>query len=122
MTACEARWRDALLSSVLPAPGRGLPAFRDVDLTDFWLRFEAAAPLHVRLGLRAAVLVLGALFPLLSGRFCTLAGLDDDAREALVVRAARLPLLSPLLEVAKLVGCLAYFTDARVQAVVRGRQ
>ena len=53
-TKTEARLRDALMATILPAPGRGLPAIEDVDLRSFWVRFDAAAPVHLRLGLRAA--------------------------------------------------------------------
>ena len=60
-TKTETRLRDALLAAILPAPGRGLPAMEDVDLRAFWARFETAAPVHLRLGLRVASLVLGAL-------------------------------------------------------------
>ena len=51
LTRLEARWRDALLAAIVPAPGRGLPALAALDLAAFWSRFERAAPLHLQLGL-----------------------------------------------------------------------
>lgn len=121
LTRLEARWRDALLAAIVPAPGRGLPALAALDLAAFWSRFERAAPLHLQLGLRVATVLLAAVLPWMLGYFRALPALDDDAREAVVTRAARLPGLSALLEVAKLVACLAYFSDPGVQATARGR-
>ena len=120
-TRTEARWRDALLGAVLPVRGEGLPSFEDVARAGFWSRFDAAAPVHLRLGFRLSVLALGALLPWLLTPFRTLPGLDAEGREAVVVRAARLPGLGALVEVAKLVACLAWFREPRVQARVRGR-
>ncbi|MFO0757227.1 MAG: hypothetical protein U0359_12100 [Byssovorax sp.] len=118
-SATEARLRDALVAAMIPAPGAGLPAAADVDLRAFWPRFEAAAPLHLRLGFRASVLALGAL-PLALGYGRSLADLDDDAREAFLQRASALPGMVALLDVAKIVVGLAYFADPGVEAIVRG--
>lgn len=118
-TPLEARWRDALMAGLLPAPGRGLPGLSALDLTAFWRRFGEVAPVHLRLGLRAATWALGPL-PLALGHGRSLAGLDDVARDAVLSRAAELPGLRELVEVAKVVACLAYFSDPGVQQTARG--
>jgi uncharacterized protein Smg (DUF494 family) len=115
------RHRDALLAAILPAPGDGLPALAELDLGAFWPRFEAVAPVHLRLGLRVATLALGVALPLSLGYGRTLAALSEDEREAVITRALRLPGLSPLVDVAKLVACMAYFADPEVQATARRR-
>lgn len=119
-TKTEARLRDALMATILPAPGRGLPAIEDVDLRSFWVRFDAAAPVHLRLGLRVATLVLGAL-PRVLGYRGTLPDLSAEEREAFITRAAGMPGFGELVEIAKVVACLAYFTDPAVQTTARRR-
>lgn len=114
----ENRWRDALLAALLPAPGGGLPGLGQLDLSTFWPRFEAAAPAHLRLGLRLAVWGAAVLAPLLLYRR-TLPGLSETERDAVLQRAATWPLLGPLLDLAKVVACMAYFADAGVQATAR---
>ena len=103
------RGRDALLEAVLPGIRR--PA-------DFWSRFGASAPLHLRLALRLASGVVG-WAPLLMGHGRTLRHLDAERRDAVVQRLARGGLTAELLEVAKVVACLAHFDDPDVQSDVR---
>lgn len=119
MTSVERKLRDALMASVLPAPGRGLPAISELDLARFWARFEETAPVHLRVGLRAASIGLGGVLPWLLGYFRTLPALDDDQRDAVLERALRLPLFADLARIAKIVACLAYFADPAVQATAR---
>jgi hypothetical protein len=121
MTATETRWRDALLSSIIEAPGDGLPALRDADLRAFWPRFEATAPIHVRLGLRAATLVLGGALPFALGYGRPMSELDDAARAAVIARAYATRGLADLVEVAKIVACLAYFADPEIERTARRR-
>lgn len=125
MSTEHERRRDALLAAVLPAPGRGLPAFAALSLSGFWARFAEVAPLHLRLGLAVAVVVVGGVLPRLLGLAGPVETLDDDARETLVSRAGEEgvlgPLVRPLLDVLKVVACLAYFSDPGVEATVRGR-
>ncbi|MCB9780237.1 MAG: hypothetical protein H6742_16840 [Alphaproteobacteria bacterium] len=112
--------RDALITAMIPAPGDGLPALGDLDLRGFWPRFQAAAPWHLRAGLALCTVVVGTVLPLLlRGR--RLATLDADGRDAVLQRADRLPLCRDLLEVARLVACLAYFDDDGVQAAMARR-
>ncbi len=116
----ENRCRDALLGALLPGVGPTLPGLGQLDLSAFWQRFEAAAPAHLRLGLRLAVVGAAVLAPvLLYGR--TLPALTEDQRDAVLQRAAGWPLLGPLLDVAKVVACMAYFADAGVQSAARGQ-
>ena len=122
MTKLERRWRDALMASSIPAPGRGLPALSELELDRFWARFDETAPPHLRLGVRAASVGIGGVLPWLLGYFRTLPALDDDQRDAVLQRALRLPLFADLAKVAKIVASLAYFADPAVQATARGRR
>jgi hypothetical protein len=115
------RQRDALLAAILPAPGRGLPALAEIDLSRFWPRFEASAPAHLRLGLAAATVAVAVVLPLSLGYGRTLWALGDDEREEVIARACASPLLSTLVEVAKVVACMAYFSDPEVQETARRR-
>ena len=115
----ERRWADALLEAMIPSVGTGLPPMSEVDLQSFWDRFEAVAPLHLRLGMRVATWPLAGGLPLAMGLGATLPQLDDAAREAVLLRAASLAPLAMLLEVVKIVGCFAYFDDPAVQDAVR---
>jgi hypothetical protein len=121
--AVPAAWRDTLLGAIIPGatapPGRVLPSLQETDLAAFWPRFRAAAPIHVRLALAGATLALGGLLPVATtGR--PLSRLSAEARERVIGRAAALPVARDLLEIAKVIACLAYFEDPSVQARVRG--
>jgi hypothetical protein len=104
----------------LPSPRPGLPGAGEVDLRAFWPRFDDVAPLHVRLAFRAAVLAVGVVLPRALGHRGALADLDVDARDAVIARAASVPGVVELLEVAKVVACMAYFADDGVQRAFRG--
>ena len=119
-TTAQERQRDALMAALLPAPGRGLPGLGELDLSAFWPAFLEAAPVHLRLGLRAACVVLGQA-PRLMGFGRALPALTADEREAFIVRAAETPGLAELVEIAKVVAGMAYFSDAGVQTVARRR-
>lgn len=115
----ERRLRDAVLEAMVPSPGDGLPAMADLDLDAFWARFEETAPAHLQLAMRAAAVTLGAVLP----RALGLGGLDSlprGDRDRVLERAGSLPVVADLLEIAKIVACLAYFDDGGVQARVRG--
>lgn len=113
--------RDALIAAMLPSPGGGLPAAGDLDLSAFWPRFEAAAPIHLRLAFHTATIVIAGMLPIALGYRHTLASLDDDARNAFLVRAANMPGMAPLLDIVKVVAAFAYFDDPHVEATIRGR-
>src|SRR5690606_24589459 len=117
----SARHRDALLFAILPAPGGGLPALAEVDLTGFSPRFEESAPSHRKLGLAAASLAADVALPLSLGYGRPLSGLGEVAREEVIARASRVPMLAALIDVAKVVACMAYFDDPEVQATARRR-
>ena len=104
------RWRDALLDAVLPGT-------RPPD--DFWRRFHAAAPLHLRVAMGVTTAVVGAA-PFAFGHRRSLAALPPAERDAVVQRLARLPLTGDLLEIAKVVACFARFDGPSVQARTRG--
>ena len=119
-TTAELRWRDALLAAMIPAPDSVL-GFADVDLATFWARFDAAAPLHLRLGLRAANAVLVAGLPRVLGYGASLAQLGEAERDRVLDRARGIPIIDQLVELAKVVACLAYFSDPGVEAAARRR-
>lgn len=113
---------ERLLAAVLPRPLPDAPAWDSLDWLSFWQRFEAAAPLHLRLGLDVAVFVVGWLY--LGAFGCGGADADAARRDLLLRRASAQPLLGlalgPLLEVLRLVAALAYFDDPRTQRAFRG--
>lgn len=113
--------RDALVAAMLPSPGGGLPSAGDIDLSSFWPRFDAAAPLHLRLAFRAATVVIAGILPITLGYRKSLTNLDDDKREAVLQRAAKMATMAPILEIVKVVVAFAYFDNAQVEAIVRGR-
>ena len=73
--------RDALVAAMLPSPGGGLPGASELDLSSFWPRFEAAAPIHLRLAFRAATVIIAGVLPITLGYRRSLATLDDDTRD-----------------------------------------
>ena len=113
------RDRDALVAAVIGDPGAGLPAPSDVDFAAFWERFDATAPAHLRLGFATAVTMISSIAPRLLGHRGGLARLDAATASRVVERAARVPGLDALTEVAKVVACFAYFSDPAVDALVR---
>ncbi len=90
-----------------------------MDLEAFWPRFEAAAPRSLLLALRAAALTFEVLLPRMSGLRGGFEAQEEATRARLLERAATLPALRDLLEILKLVACLAYFDDPRAQAGAR---
>lgn len=113
--------RDALVAAMLPAPGGSLPSAGQLDLSGFWRRFDAAAPLHLRLAFRAATLMIAGMLPFALGYRRSFAALDEETRETILQRALRMPTMAPLLDIVKVVVAFAYFDDARVEDIVRGR-
>ncbi len=104
---------------MIPKPGPSLPGLGELELEDFWVRFEVTAPWHLRLALRWATCLVGGMLPLLLGYRATLPKLTPAAREEVLQRGHRLPLFQDLLMVVKVVACLAYFDAEGVQAQVR---
>jgi hypothetical protein len=113
--------RDALVAAMLPSPGGKLPGAGELDLTDFWKRFESAAPLHLRLAFGTATFVLTRVLPLALGYRRNFIKLDENTRELILGRAAKMPAISPLLDIVKVVVAFAYFDEPKVEAIVRGR-
>ncbi len=109
-------WREALLAACLPG-GPGRPGVDELDLAPFWARFDSTAPVHLRLGLWAAAGVLG-LLPLLLLR-PPLPWQSAPARDATIRQLAGWPGVGELVEIGKVVACLAVFHDPGVQAGVR---
>jgi len=106
---------------MLPSPGGGLPGAGDVDLSAFWPRFDAAAPMHLRLAFRAATVIIAGILPMTLGYRMSLANLDEDTRDAFLQRAARMTTIAPLLDIVKIVVAFAYFDNTHVENIVRGR-
>lgn len=93
MTLPERRWRDGIVTSVVPGAA---------NLAHVWAHFDRAAPRVVRLGLRAGVWALTWLPLLLEGR--PLHRLPRPLRERYLARAPR-----PLALLLKWLGCAARF-------------
>jgi hypothetical protein len=111
--------RDALLLALLPRPTPDLPDPAALDAAAFWPRFDAAAPLALRVAVTLAAWLVVGLGPwLLHGR--AWGRLTPDEHDGVVQRLAGWPGVADLLDVAKLVACFRYFDDAGVQAALRG--
>ncbi len=106
--------RDALMVTILPGSATTSVAF--------WEEFDATAPAHLKLGLAVSLFALGVVSPFFCGYFRTLKSLDEDARERVIVRAASLPVLSEIVEIAKVVACLRAFSNTPLEEQMRGRK
>ena len=114
----ERRWRAALVQTVIGHPTH-LPSVETLDLSDFWDRFEQTAPLHVKLAFRTANLTLSSVLPRVMGHHHSLDKLTPEIQNQVIERALTVPPLSPLLDVAKIIACLAYFDGPEVQSRAR---
>jgi hypothetical protein len=106
--------RDALLLALLPPvtpAGRGDPTF--------WPRFDAAAPLALRVALGLAAALVVGLGPWLLGYGRPWGRLGPADHDRVVQRLAGWPGVADLLDVAKLVACFRTFDDPAVQASFR---
>ncbi len=110
-----------LLAATLPAHEPGRPGLGDLDLREFWRRFDRTAPRALKVGLPAAVWVLSLSVPLLVGRFATIRQLSDDDLDTLLNRAneSRSFVIRQMVATLKIVACLAYFDDEDVQRRTR---
>lgn len=112
--------RDALVLAILPRPRPDLPDPARLDRREFWTRFDAAAPPSLRWASHLAALIIVGLLPwILAGR--SWRRLDEPGRDALLRRAAALPGVDDLLDLAKLLACFAWFDDDGVQDAFRGK-
>jgi hypothetical protein len=114
--------RDALIDAILPRPAAHLPALAELERGAFWTRFDAVAPLTVRLALAIAAWAVVRCGPWLTGHGRGWEALDEAQRDDVVQRAEAWPGIGDLMEVVKLVACFAYFDDPRVQASFRGER
>ena len=110
--------REALVEAVIGSPA-SLPSPLEQDRTAFWADFDRNAPIHLRVGFRAAALALGVALPLRLGYRRPFHKLAPDQRQAVLAHAADSLVLAPVMEVAKVVSCFAYFDDDEVQDAVR---
>ena len=114
------RSTQALLVALLGDPAGVLPDPGAVELGDFWTRFSSAAPLHLRLLMTIADVVIARVLPRAMGHRHGLAGLDAEASDRVVQAAGALPVVSLLAMATKVVACMGYFSDADVDAAMRG--
>ena len=121
-TDWERRALATIMETMLPAPSSDVPSLGELDLSEFWQRFEATAPPMLRLGLRGATWGLGLGSVFLLGRAASFDALTLAERELLLERAAESPVfvLRQMVVVVKVVASMAYFHDSEVQAWVRG--
>lgn len=112
--------RDALVWAVLGRPS-GFPSPDSVDLEPFWRSFDARAPVHLRVGFGAAVAGLCVVLPRRLGYRHSLRRLSSQQREHVMQHAATRAMWLPVLEVAKVVACFAWFDDAEVDEAARSR-
>ncbi len=115
-----------LLALILPQPVPGATAWTRLDWPAFWRTFDARAPLHLRLGLVVAALLVGGCYLRLrlgpGWRQAGDAAAPPTTRERLDLAlgdASRGVLLGQLVEVLKVVASLAYFDDAATDRALR---
>ena len=110
----ERRWRDAVLSGMLPA-SETVPGYGDLDTAGFWERYPTAAPPLLKLGFRAAIWAFG-LWCLARHRSGPAAVSIEDRGQLLADAAtSRFFLLRQLALVVKLIATLAAFRDPAVR-------
>ncbi len=104
-----------------PSERRRNRGLGELDLREFWRRFDSKAPRALKVGLPAAVLVLSLSVPLLIGRIATIEQLSDDELDTLLNRAneSRSFAIRQMVATLKIVACLAYFNDDGVQRETR---
>lgn len=122
MTRRERERLAELFAAILPRPteiSASMPSLDEVDLDAFWPRFEATAPTTLVFALRSAALAVDVVLPRAKGIRGNLTAQNEATRERLLENAEGIPGLRDLLEVLKLVACLAYFDDPRAQAGAR---
>ena len=117
----ERRSLALILETMLPSPGQGVPGLGDLDLTEFWERFEERAPPVLRIGLRGATWGLGLGALVFLGRPARFDALSPADRELLLERAAGSSVFAirQMVMVVKVVASLAYFHDPAIQAWIR---
>lgn len=122
----EIVWRDALLGAILPTRTRPdgvvVPGLNALNLQPFWTQFAAAAPLTLRVGLRATVWLLTWLPGPLGFGWRVLAQLPPGERDAYVqhLTTCDVWLVRQLADTLKIVASFAYFQDAGVRARIDG--
>lgn len=119
-TRAEERWRGALMAAMIPAapPHGGLGS---VPLEGFWASYQLAAPPLLRFGLRATVVLLTVLAPLLLlGKPHLFPSLSPDNRDRLLERAAssRFYLVRQLVMTLKVLATFAFLRDPATRAAV----
>ncbi len=110
MLPFEKRWRDAVLSAMLPASD-AVPGYGDVDTTPFWERYPSAAPPLLRLGFRAAIWTF-AMWCFARHRAGPGSVTLAEAGELLAdAKSSRFFLIRQLALVVKLIATMALFRD-----------
>ena len=127
-TRFESRWRDAILAAMIPSTpetrARGIPAFQGIDLSEFWPRFAAAAPILLRAGVRAAVWTLTWAPLFKRGYGHPFHVLPESRRDRYLAEASRSRtyLLRQMVLTVKVMACFAFFSDARSRVAVAGEE
>jgi hypothetical protein len=119
LTKLECTWAEAAMGAIFPGSSdAGLADIRAMDLRGFLSQVMLTVPFQAALGLRLAIWIV-ALAPLfVLGRFTTVMGLDQPAREKLIVKllANRSYALRSLVLILKTIGALLYAGDDAVRA------
>lgn len=118
MLSCRDR---TVIDALLPAGGpEGLPGAFEAGFEDFENGFAADAPLPMRLGWRAALLVAYWLSPLLIGRLPPLGRLSSEEREEAVcaMGKSRVYLIRQVFLLLKAVTSFGYGGTKAVRRVV----
>ena len=122
LTAFERRWAHAALDTIFPGPPRGsLPVgIGDLDLDGYLNDTLTTIPLESAVGLRLAFWVIAFAPLFVIGRFATIAGLEPEDRERvmLAIAGSKSYAIRSTIVALKAVFSLFYFGDPRVRTAV----
>jgi len=113
-----------MIPAVAETRARGIPGLRDLDLTEFWPRFPAAAPFMLRVGFRVAVWTLTWMPLFKRGYGHPFHLLSEARRDRYLAEASRSRayLLRQMVLTVKVLACFAFFSDVRARVSVAGEE
>jgi hypothetical protein len=123
LTRLEHRWAQAALVSMFPGSSRddGFADIGGMDVHGYLVEVMRSLPFKARLGLRAAVWLVGLAPLLVLGRLTTIGGLAPAEGERVLARLgdSRWYSVRSLVMLLKTFGALLYAGDDRIRARLR---
>ena len=120
-TKKEQHWAHELFIAALPG-SKNYPGIDKVDLTQFWSQFNKAGPPTLKLGFRASIWVLNFAAPMHIGQWNMFCNLSESEKNLALERCAKSKsgMVRQMVEIIKIIVCMAYFQDQEVQKQFRG--